>query len=123
MSLGGFGMCLDGSGVGPGMSSGGFVMSFGGLGICFDGSGAGFGDLVMGCGNFGTCSGGLLMARVNCNLGSSGISMCPATSPQAAAASAHAPTASARASVGSSWVLAALACARAAPAPAPAASP
>jgi hypothetical protein len=31
----------------------------------------------MGCGNFGTCSGGLLMARVNCNLGSSGISMCP----------------------------------------------
>ena len=29
MSLGGFGMCLDGSGKGPGISPGGFVISFG----------------------------------------------------------------------------------------------
>jgi hypothetical protein len=33
MSLSGFGMCLDGSGVGSGKSSGGIVMSIGGLGM------------------------------------------------------------------------------------------
>ena len=62
MSLGGFGMCCDGSGagscalvmsfgssgmvfdgpvVGPGLSSSGFAKKLGGLGMCFDGFGVG----------------------------------------------------------------------------------